>query len=284
MAPISAKDVAKFLEENPGFFLDHPELVRPSGLLDESVEGEEDSNLINIKERLFERLAEERLELMGILEETIDLVRENERIESDFLAIEGLLFRPTPGGVSLGRVAEEIEERFSLDYVGFLLFGEAKAAAGGETDGRVRLAGGANGASEAGLSEAGLPEAGLQKKGVLLAGPLEGSEGSPGDGPPGAGPPGGGPPGAGPPFPEDLRADLRSTATILLRDADQTFGLLLLGSKDPGRYAEGMATQLLERLAARLGMGIRLLLRFAEAGLPAAPSLKAAPEAATKTA
>ena len=56
-----------------------------------------------------------------------------------------------------------------------------------------------------------------------------------------------------------------------------------------------MATQLLERLAARLGVGIRLLLRFAESGLPeaglpeaglpkAAPDPKAASEAATKTA
>ena len=142
MAPISAEDVAKFLEENPGFFLDHPELVGPSGLLDESGENPPDSNLVNIKERLFERLSEERTELMGILEETIDLVRENEQIESDFLAIEQLFFRPAPGGVSLGRVAEEIEERFSLDHASFLLFGGAKAAApaGEETGGRVRLA------------------------------------------------------------------------------------------------------------------------------------------------
>ena len=150
------------------------------------------------------------------------------------------------------------------------------SAAGEKTGGRVRLAGGAGGTP--GLPEAGLPD--LQEKGVLLAGPLEGGEGSPGEPTPGA----------GPPFPEDCRADLRSTAAILLRDADQTFGLLLLGSKDPGRYAEGMATQLLERLAARLGMGIRLLLRFAEAGLPgaglpdAAPGLKAAPGSAAKTA
>ncbi len=263
MAPISAEEVAKFLEENPGFFLDHPELVRPSGLLDENGENPQDSNLVNIKDRLFERLNEERLELMGILEETIDLVRENEQIESDFLAIEQLFFRPASGGVSLGRVAEEIEGRFSLDHVSFLLFDGAKAAAGEKTGGRVRLADGANGTPE------------VPANNVLLAGPLEGGDG---------------PPGAGPPFPEDFRADLRSTASILLRDADQTFGLLLLGSKDPGRYAEGMATQLLERLAARLGVGIRLLLRFAEAGLPeaslpdAAPGLKAAPGTAAKTA
>ena len=229
MAPISAEQVVKFLEENPDFFLDNPELVQTSGLLKENESGE---NLIDIRTRLFDRLNDERLELMALLDETIELVRQNEQIEGDFLAIETLLFRPAPTGTSLTRIAEEIEERFSLAHVSFLICAPAKEALREEIDeqGRIRL-----------INE----NDGEMPGDVLLAGGLEG--------------------GGEPPFPEDVRSELRSTAIIPLHDGERLLGLLLLGSKDPERYTPGMATQLLERLATRMGMGISLLLRMAEA-------------------
>lgn len=229
MAPISAEQAAKFLEENPDFFLANPELVQTSGLLKENDSGE---NLVDIRTRLFERLNEERLELMGLLDETIELVRQNEQIEGDFLAIENLLFRPAPTGTSLTRCAEEIEERFSLEHVSFLICEPAKEAIREEMDepGRIRL-----------IDE----DDGDSPGEVLLAGGLE--------------------EGAGAPFPEEVRPGLRSTAIIPLRDGERLLGLLLLGSNDPGRYTPGMATQLLERLAMRMGMGISILLRMAEA-------------------
>ena len=228
MAPISAEQVAKFLEENPDFFLDNPELVQTSGLLKENDSGE---NLVDIRTRLFERLNDERLELMALLDETIELVRQNEQIEGDFLAIENLLFRPEPTGTSLTRIAEEIEARFSLAHVSFLIC-EPEKGLREEMDepGRIRLIDADDGESPGD---------------VLLAGGLD--------------------EGAGAPFPEEARSELRSTAIIPLRDGEQLLGLLLLGSKDPERYTPGMATQLLERLATRMGMGISLLLCMAKA-------------------
>ncbi len=234
MAPISADDVLHFLEENPGFFLEHQEMIRPSGILDSDDPPE---SVLNIRHQLFERLNEERREMMSVLDETIELVRENEKIEGDFLAIERLVFHPSPSGAGLARIAEEIERRFALDHASFLMCeaadGAAPPARDPETAGRVRLGGNENARPSAGEA-------------IALAGNLE--------------------EGASPLFPESCRADLRSTAVVTLTESDQILGLLLLGSKDPGRYAGGMATHLLERLAMRLGIGIRLLQRIATPG------------------
>ena len=235
MAPITAEQVVKFLEENPDFFLDNPELVQISGLLKESDSGE---NLVDIRTRLFERLNDERQELMALLDETIELVRQNEQIEGDFVAIENLLFRPEPTGTSLTRIAEEIEKRFSLEHVSILIYESEKEALREEMDkpGRIRL-----------VDE----DDGEFPGDVLLAGGIE--------------------EGAGAPFPDEVRSSLHSTAIIPLRDGGQLLGLLLLGSKDPERYMPGMATQLIERLAMRMGMGISLLLRIAEATSAGSP-------------
>ena len=92
MAPITAEEVAKYLEENPDFFLENSELVYTSGLLS----GERPkSNLLGIRNRLFTRLNEERRELINLLDATIELVRQNEQIEEDFIAIEKILFQET---------------------------------------------------------------------------------------------------------------------------------------------------------------------------------------------
>ncbi len=227
MVPITAEQVAKFLEENLDFFLENPGLVGTSGLLKEKDSG---PNLVDIRTRLFERLNEERIELMELLDETIELVRQNEQIEGDFLAIENLLFGGQPPGDILGQVAEEIERRFGLDHVSFMLSEEAKGALPRKADkaGRVRP-----------CPEGGEPP----PEEVTLAGGLED--------------------GAGDLFPGKARTKLRSTALVPLQENGRIFGLLLLGSKDPERYVAGMGTQLLERLAVRMGTGINLLLRLA---------------------
>jgi uncharacterized protein YigA (DUF484 family) len=242
MAPITAEEVAKYLEENPDFFLENSELVQTSGLLAGENPG---PNLLDIRNRLFDRLNEERRELMNLLDETIGLVRQNEKIEEDFMAIEKILFQGSPDGGSLSEVAQEIESRFSLDHVSILLDESAKGAipADGNSNGssRVRLAG----------------DRDVAPDGIILTGNLE--------------------EGAAAPFPEMARADLRSTAVVPLREGDQPLGLLLLGSKNSERYIEGMATQLLARLAMRMGMGICLIRRLAggdENPAPAKPLQK----------
>lgn len=234
MAPITADEVLRFLEENPGFFLKHEEIIRPSGLLDSD---NPPGNVLNIRHQLFERLNEERRELTSVLDETIEAVRENEKIEGDFLAIERLVFHPSVSGASLARIAEEIEERFELDHASFLMY-EAANGAAPEPAARIRIAG----------KEETPP---LAEEAITLAGNLD--EGAP------------------LPFPESCRADLRSTAIVTLKENGQILGLLLLGSKDPGRYTDGMATHLLERLAMRLGIGVRLILRFGASGQGGSP-------------
>ncbi len=223
----SAEEVVRFLEENPGFFFDHPDLLRSSGLL---TKDSASAKVLSLRDRLFERLKGEREDLIHILDETIDIVRRNELIERDFLAIENLLFQAPPSTPNLARVAEEIERRFALDHASFLLLGSLDGIP--QPAGRVRKAGGEE--------KTHLPLGG----GVLLRGDLA--------------------EGAGPLFPAAARGELRSTAVVPLRTEEELLGLLLLGSREPGRYAPNMATHLLERLAMRLALGLSLLRRFAQ--------------------
>ncbi len=237
MAPTSADEVLRFLEENPGFFLEHEEALRSSGLLDPDDPPE---NVLNIRHQLFQRLNEERQELMSVLDETIEIVRENEKIEEDFLAIERLVFHPSPSGTSLARIAEVIEERFALDHASFLMY-EAADGAAPEPTPRIRIA----------VEEDAIPST---EETITIAGNLD--EGAP------------------LPFPENCRAELRSTAVLTLQENGQILGLLLLGSKDPGRYAEGMATHLIDRLAMRMAIVIRLLQRIARPAPGGSPRME----------
>lgn len=238
MASISADDVLRFLEKNPRFFLDHEKALRSSGLLESDTPPE---NVLNIRHRLFQQLNKERRELMGILDETIEVVRKNEKIEQDFLAIEKQVFHPSPTDISLTRLAEEIEERFSLDHASFLMFHSNEHTTLPETEDRIHFA----------EEKTFHP---TSRKAITLAGNLE--EGAP------------------IPFPENCRSTLRSVAIVPLTENGELLGLLLLGSKDPGRYTEGMATHLLERLAVRLGLGIRLILNGARSSSDESSALR----------
>ena len=225
MSPAAAEDVIRFLEENPGFFIEHPEFLRASGIL-----GEASAKVLNLRERLFDRLKGEREDLLGLLDETIELVRRNEQIEQDFIALDNLLFEIPLSAANLSRIALEIERRFGLAYAAFLLCGPSLGALhGGEEGGPPRL-------RTAGEEEAPhLPSA----ERVILQGELA--------------------EGAGPLFPGGVRPRIRSAAIVPLRAGGRLLGLLLLGSGDPGHYAPGMNTHLLDRLAGRLALGITLL-------------------------
>ena len=112
MAPISADDVVSYLEENPGFFIEHPESLRQSGLL---TQVSTSAKVLNLRDKLFDRLKGEREDLIRLLDETIDIVRQNEQIEKDFIAIEQLLFEQEPSLVSLTGIAKQIESRFRIE-------------------------------------------------------------------------------------------------------------------------------------------------------------------------
>ncbi len=60
MSPAAAEDVIRFLEENPRFFIEHPELLRASGLLGENSAS---ARVLNLRQRLFDRLKGEREDL-----------------------------------------------------------------------------------------------------------------------------------------------------------------------------------------------------------------------------
>ena len=93
MAPISADDVICYLEKNPGFFIEHPDSLRQSGLL---TQDSASAKVLNLRDKLFDRLKGEREDLIRLLDETIEIVRQNEQIEKDFIAIEQLLFEQAP--------------------------------------------------------------------------------------------------------------------------------------------------------------------------------------------
>ncbi|MEK6709415.1 MAG: DUF484 family protein [Nitrospinota bacterium] len=233
MSPAAAEDVIRFLEENPNFFIEHPGLLRGSGLLGETPAFQK---VLNLRGRLFDRLKGEREDLLDLLDETIETVRCNERIEQDFIALENLLFQIPLSASNLSRIAAEMARRFGLEHAGFLLCGVSlEALRGGEME-----------------PPPGLREAGEEETPHLPSGPsgpfgekiiLQGRLAE----------------GAGPLFPAGVRAQLRSAALVPLKTGDRLLGLLLLGSRDPGRYLPGMNTHLLDRLAGRLALGITLL-------------------------
>ncbi|MDA0999590.1 MAG: DUF484 family protein [bacterium] len=229
MSIITAEEAARFLEENPRFFLENPQLLPASGLLEENGTP---ANILNLRNRLFELLRDERQELVELLDEIIENVRKNEDTENKFLEIEKILFSPPLAPEVLPRTAEALERLFSLDHASFLLLdspgGHLRPA--GEENPRLRFTPALEG-----------EHAGAMER-IALSGAL--SEG------------------AGTLFPESCRAALRSTATVPLRSGDAFLGLLLLGSKSRERYREGMAAHLLERLALRLSLGLSLLLRL----------------------
>lgn len=227
MSPVAAEDVIRFLEENPRFFIEHPEILRASGLLEEAPASR---NVLNLRERLFDRLKGEREDLLALLDETIELVRRNEQIEQDFAALERLLFEIPLSAANLSRIAIEIERRFGLDHAGFLFCDSAlETLHGGEEDGLSRL-------RTAGDGETPHLPSGER---VILQGEL--------------------PEGGGPLFPAEVRSRIRSAALVPLRAEGRLLGVLLLGSGDPGHYGPGMNTHLLDRLAGRLALGVTLL-------------------------
>lgn len=231
MAPISADDVVSYLEENPGFFIEHPESLRQSGLL---TQDSTSAKVLNLRDKLFDRLKGEREDLIRLLDETIDIVRQNEQIEKDFLAIEQLLFEQEPSLESLKKIAKKIESRFGIEYAGFLLLepidGIPVIAAKSDESFRIRPLGK--------IEEELVPMDG----GVVLKGKLEG--------------------GGGPLFPDTMSGNIQSTAIVSLEIHEKKIGFLILGSKDPERYHEGMATHLLRRLAMRLALGISIFQRI----------------------
>ena len=231
MAPISADDVICYLEENPGFFIEHPDSLRQSGLL---TQDSTSAKVLNLRNKLFDRLKGEREDLIRLLDETIEIVRQNEQIEKDFIAIEQLLFEQSPSLASLTEIVKNIESRFGIEYAGFLLLdpidGIPVIAPKSDESSRIRPLGK--------LEEKLVPMDG----GVVLQGKLEG--------------------GGGPLFPDALSENIQSTAVVSLEIREKRIGFLVLGSKDPERYQEGMATHLLRRLAMRLALGISIFQRF----------------------
>ena len=231
MAPISAEDVVSFLEDNPGFFIEHPDSLRQSGLL---TQDSSSTKVLNLRNKLFERLKGEREDLIRLLDETIELVHQNEQIEKDFIAIEQLLFAQAPSLASLTEIAMNLESRFGIEYAGFLLLepidGIPVLAAKSDESSRIRSLGK--------LEKELVPMDG----GVVLNGKLE--------------------TGGSQLFPNELSESIKSTAIVTLEFHDEKIGFLILGSKDPERYQEGMATHLLRRLGMRLALGISIFQRF----------------------
>ena len=220
---VTAEEAVHFLENNPGIFIDRPDLLENSGLMDESGTPK---NVLNLRDRVFRHLKKEREELLHLLDLAISTVRENEKIEADFLAVEKILFQHLPSAETFSRACEELERRFGLDHASLLL-------ASNENENR-RLAAQA-GSWRIRETEENIP---ADAGGARLTGNLA--------------------EGADVLFPEECRAGLRSTAVVPLREEEKILGYLLLGSSDSERYSEKMDTHLLERLAVRLSLWITL--------------------------
>ena len=229
MQPISPEDILKFLEENPEFFINYPEQLAGSGLLEEQ---ELSSKILNIRNRLFEKMREDRENLLTALEESIKTVRKNEKIEEDFDTLENLLFENIPSSQSLIKLAKATESKFKLGFVGFLLSITEKKERINELNKQVG-------------NEPRLRYISKEKRKKLPKGNqtklFEKIE-YPGEF-----------------FPENITKKIRSAAIVPLRDKRQFFGFFLLGSEKNSHYYEEMNTDLLEKLANSVSIAIKLM-------------------------
>ena len=229
MQSISPEDILKFLEENPEFFIKYPEQLAVSGLLEEQ---EFSSKILNIRNRLFEKMREDRQNLLNALEESIKTVRKNEKIEGDFDTLENLLFENIPSSQSLIKLAKATESQFNLGFVGFILCITEKKEGINELNKQV--------GNEPRLRYVSKEERKRFPKGnqTKLFEKIEHPEYF---------------------FPENIIKKIRSAAVVPLRDKRQFFGFFLLGSEKNGHYYEEMNTDLLEKLANSVSIAIKLM-------------------------
>ena len=228
MQSISPEDILKFLEENPGFFLKYPEQLEKSGLMEEQ---DISSKILNIRNRLFEKMREDRQNLLNALEESIKTVRNNEKIEDDFEMLENLLFEDIPSIQSLIKLANATESKFDLGFVGFTLCTTAKREKIGDLNNQI--------GNNPKLRYISKEERKKFPKGnkTRLFEKLENS---------------------GVLFPEKIKK-INSAAIVPLKDKRRLLGFFLLGSEKIGHYYENMNTDLLEKLSNSVSIAIKLM-------------------------
>ena len=228
MQSISPEDILKYLEENPGFFLKYPEQLEKSGLMEEQ---DISSKILNIRNRLFEKMREDRQNLLNALEESIETVRKNEKIEDDFDMLENLLFEDIPSIQSLIKLANATESKFDLGFVGFTLCTTAKREKIGDLNNQI--------GNNPKLRYISKEERKKFPKGnkTRLFEKLENP---------------------GVLFPEKIKK-INSAAIVPLKDKRRLLGFFLLGSEKIGHYYENMNTDLLEKLSNSVSIAIKLM-------------------------
>ena len=228
MQSISPEDILKFLEENPGFFLKYPEQIEKSGIFEEK---EFASKILNIRKKLFDKMREDRQNLLNALEESIKTVRNNERIEDDFDTLENLLFEDIPTNQSLIKLANATELQFNLGFVGFTLCTNAKKEKIIELNKQV--------GNSPKLRYISKEERKKFPKGnkTRLFQKFDHTQDI---------------------FPKNMK-QINSAAIVPLKNKRRLLGFFLLGSIKTGHYYEDMNTDLLEKLSNSVSIAIKLI-------------------------
>ncbi len=228
MQSISPEDIVKFLEENPGFFLEYPEQLKKSGLMEDH---NISSKILNIRNRLFEKMREDRQNLLNALEDSIKTVRNNEKIEDDFDMLENLLFENIPSIQSLIKLANATESKFSLGFVGFTLCTTEKKEKIDKLNNQI-----GNNPKLRYISKEERKKYPNGNKTSLFE-KLENPKHV---------------------FP-DITKKINSAAIVPLKDKRRLLGFFLLGAEKTGHYYEGMNTDLLEKLSNSVSIAIKLM-------------------------
>ena len=229
MKSISPEDVIKFLEENPGFFLKYPNQLMGSGLLEER---ENSKKILNIRNKLFEKMREDRENLLATLEESIKTIRKNEKIEEDFANLENLLFEDIPTTQSLVKLAESTESKFNLSYVGLVLCIQEKKE---RIKSLNKIVGNNPKLRYISKEERKKFPRGNKTKLFEKTKEIEGI------------------------FPKNTIKKINSAAIVPLKDKRKLLGFFLLGSEKIGHYYKDMNTDLLEKLANSVSISIKLM-------------------------
>lgn len=117
MTTLTKEDMIKFFKENPYFFQEYPDVLKEilkflSGRKDSS-----DGKVVDLGWRIIQRLQNENRNLKESLEKIIQSIKMNESIQRQFNEIERIIFCCHSTKEMIQKLVEELEARFSLDFV-----------------------------------------------------------------------------------------------------------------------------------------------------------------------
>lgn len=206
---INAEDVARYLADNPEFFVEHPALLAELQLPHDS------GSAVSLVERQVSVLRDRNMDMRHRLSQLLDNARDNDRLFDKTKQLILSLLEARDLGDIIDALHYSFSKEFNIQYTRTLLFGDAEKIAGSE-------------ARVVGIHEARENIGALLKTNRSFCGHLDDAHKQFIFG--------------------DDAANIGSAATVPLVHGN-TFGLLAIGNRDPKYYRSSMGTLFLAYIA-----------------------------------